>query len=302
MITVPRIACLTFIVMALGLTLSCAHLGLQTEQEEPFLSVVPECERNYKKEGVWPFRQVHSTWVKYDPLDYKRGFEAALMAIKTMGYRTIYADPDSGIINAEMIPMAEGGKSCPTEVKLLREKNALTVHLSSDSLGAGSAKDNFCAFYREFEKALKRSQSASATKQNPASARKAGESERDSASSSPASVSEAPKSSAPPTSSKSLPKTQVSWSIVNLREGPGTNYKVLGKARKGTSLTILEERDGWYFVRLDDGKEAWVSKNATSEGAKTQAAVTSSPSPRPPQPPVVSPSPTVQSSKPLSPM
>jgi curli biogenesis system outer membrane secretion channel CsgG len=62
--------------------------------------------------------------------------------------------------------------------------------------------------------------------------------------------------------------TQVIWASVNLREGPGTKYKVIGNIKKGTSLIILEEQGDWLFVRLEDGKEAWVSKKATSEATK----------------------------------
>ncbi len=63
--------------------------------------------------------------------------------------------------------------------------------------------------------------------------------------------------------------TQVVWDSVNLREGPGMNYKVVGNAKKGTYLKILEENGNWLRVRSDDGKEVWVSKLATSEAPKT---------------------------------
>lgn len=72
--------------------------------------------------------------------------------------------------------------------------------------------------------------------------------------------------------------TQVLWANVNLREGPGANHKVIGNVKKGTSLKILETKGDWLHVRLEDGKEAWVSKSATSEASK------SSPSPSPPKP------------------
>jgi curli biogenesis system outer membrane secretion channel CsgG len=62
--------------------------------------------------------------------------------------------------------------------------------------------------------------------------------------------------------------TQVMWDSVNLREGPGTKYKIIGNIKKGTSLIILGEQGDWLFVRLEDGKEAWVSKKATSEATK----------------------------------
>jgi curli biogenesis system outer membrane secretion channel CsgG len=72
--------------------------------------------------------------------------------------------------------------------------------------------------------------------------------------------------------------TRVEWANVNLREGPGTNYKVIRNVKKGTSLGILEAKGTWLRVRLEDGNEAWVNKLATSEGSP------SSPSPSPPKP------------------
>ena len=46
------------------------------------------------------------------------------------------------------------------------------------------------------------------------------------------------------------------------------NYKIVGNAKKGTSLGVLEDRGQWLRVRLDDGKEAWVYKAATVPAPK----------------------------------
>jgi len=70
--------------------------------------------------------------------------------------------------------------------------------------------------------------------------------------------------------------TQILWSSVNLREGPGINYKVIGNVKKGTSLAILEEKGNWFHVRLENGSEAWVSKLATSEAPKSSPSSTPS--------------------------
>ena len=71
---------------------------------------------------------------------------------------------------------------------------------------------------------------------------------------------------------------QVVWAYVNLREGPGTNYKVIGNVKKGTSLKILETKGDWLRVRREDGTEAWVSRLATSEAPGAHS------SPPPPKP------------------
>ncbi|MDI6764797.1 MAG: SH3 domain-containing protein [Thermodesulfobacteriota bacterium] len=97
------------------------------------------------------------------------------------------------------------------------------------------------------------------------------------------SVSEPPKVTSPPqplpSPPSSLRTTKVVWDSVNLREGPGLNFRVIGNAKKGTSLSILEEKGSWLRVRLQDGSEAWVSKAATSEAPKPTPGATPKPKP-----------------------
>jgi len=85
----------------------------------------------------------------------------------------------------------------------------------------------------------------------------------------------------PPVSPKVTPPppplrtTQVVWDSVNLRQGPGTKYKVIGNAKKGTSLDIIEVNGDWLRVRLEDGSTAWLNKLATSEAPKPPPSTTS---------------------------
>ncbi len=97
-------------------------------------------------------------------------------------------------------------------------------------------------------------------------------------------ISESPKVTPPaqplPSPTPSLRKTKIVWNAVNLREGPGINYRVIGNVKKGTVLFILEDKGNWLRVRLEDGKEAWVSKAATSDAPKSPRPATS-PKPKP---------------------
>jgi uncharacterized protein YgiM (DUF1202 family) len=278
---------------------SCAQLGLQSKKEAPEPSTLPECQKNYKAEGIWPINRVYKTWVKYSPLDYKKGFDTAVMAVKTSGYTTISTDRDSGTINAEIISQQEDRKAYPIEIKLVKEQSSVTIQLSSSSAGGDSGKECFCRFYSEFEKSMKRSQPAPVAKQAAPPPKKSVEPVKDSPPPSPPPAAETPRASSPPTSPPTtLPKTQVAWAMVNLREGPGMKYNVVGKVKKGTTLAILEEKEGWYHVRLESGKEAWISKATTSNGAKVQPA----PGPSPSSSSSKTPSPGDQSSKSKSPM
>jgi hypothetical protein len=298
MIRFFRINYLIIATMFSLLVLSCSQLGIQSKKEAPDPSTIPECKKNYTKGGIWPFKRVYKTWVKYSPLDYKKGFDTAVTAVKTSGYTTISTDRDSGTINAEIISQQEDRKTYPVEIKLVKEQSAVTVHLSSSSASDNSGKECFCSFYNEFEKSMKRSHPALVAKQ-ALPPKKAVEPDKGASSPSPPPVVETSKTSSSPTPpQKTLSKTQVAWATANLREGPGMKYKVVAKVTKGTSLTILEEKGEWYHVRMESGKEAWISKTATSEGVKVRP--TSGSSPSPPSSPT--PSATGQSPKPKNPM
>jgi curli biogenesis system outer membrane secretion channel CsgG len=77
-----------------------------------------------------------------------------------------------------------------------------------------------------------------------------------------------PKAPAQPPLAPSVPKLRivyVKWPKVSLREGPGTNFKTLMEVKKGTCLAVIEEKDQWLRVSLEDGREGWIGKATTSE-------------------------------------
>jgi len=50
---------------------------------------------------------------------------------------------------------------------------------------------------------------------------------------------------------------------VNLRLGPGVNFKKIGSATQGTKLIVLETRKKWLRVSQDDGRESWIAEQLT---------------------------------------
>ena len=265
-----------------GLFISaCAQLGLQSKKESAEPAVpIPECKKNYTKEGIWPFSQVYKTWVRYDPLDNKKGFDAVVTTVQSRGYRMINMDREAGTISAEMPSGTQDEKTYPVDIKLVKEKTALTVNLSSKSASGDSGKECFCNFYQAFEKSAKRTVVASQPKQVSSPPKKPAEPEKGSAPAAPPPVATAKPSPSPSASVSPrapLPQAEVKWASVNLREGPGTNYKVVRTVKKGTSLAILEEKNDWLRVRLVDGNEAWVSKAATSRAVKSSPSTASPP-------------------------
>ncbi len=60
-------------------------------------------------------------------------------------------------------------------------------------------------------------------------------------------------------------------SFVNLRQGPSMDSRIIKVLKKGTQLTVLQEKAGWLRVQLEDGPEGWVAKAMTSEGVKPKS-------------------------------
>ena len=48
---------------------------------------------------------------------------------------------------------------------------------------------------------------------------------------------------------------------VNVRSGPGTNYKIVGKAEYGVVFETLKRGDGWVKVRHEKGLTGWIKRS-----------------------------------------
>jgi uncharacterized protein YraI len=53
----------------------------------------------------------------------------------------------------------------------------------------------------------------------------------------------------------------VSSNVLNLRSGPGTNYTVVGRLRRGDRVEILDRQPGWLLIKAPavNGGSAWVA-------------------------------------------
>ncbi len=73
---------------------------------------------------------------------------------------------------------------------------------------------------------------------------------------------------------------------VNLRNGPGTDSEIIGKAKLSTQVVVLEKKGDWYRVGLDGGREAWASSDLidTREQRQVRAAARESVSGDNPEP------------------
>jgi SH3-like domain-containing protein len=48
---------------------------------------------------------------------------------------------------------------------------------------------------------------------------------------------------------------------INIRSGPGTKYKIVGKAEYGVVFETLQRREGWVKVRHTTGLTGWVKRS-----------------------------------------
>ena len=56
----------------------------------------------------------------------------------------------------------------------------------------------------------------------------------------------------------------VTASTLNVRSGAGTSYSVVAKIYKNDKVDLLEKLNGWYKVKLSNGKTGWVSDDYIS--------------------------------------
>jgi len=288
------------------LIVACSHVTPQERTGTVQPSPVPECDRNLSKETTLSSGTLYKTWVTYDNLDYNKAFDAALFSIQSNGYSIRSMDRVLGTMHGEMTT-GPGQKTLhPVDVSIARGNTSLTVNLRFAGTGEDKDRARSCSFYTDFEKKIKEGTPASSPNDMPRPPVKPSQPSpvvmvQDSAKPTTTTAETRqkpallPSSSSP--SSTPLRVTEVAWATVNLREGPGMNHRVIGSAKKGTRLQVLEDRGEWLRTCLEDGKEVWVSKSATPEAPKTPSppAPSSSAIPSPP-------SPKRAPSKPASPM
>ena len=197
-----------------------------------------------------------------------------------------------------MLLETEQKEGYPATVKIEEEGSSLVVHISLKATWGRLTSPNLCGFYDEFGRKVKEASLRAQIKQPVLSSQKPPDGVKEPPLPPP---SPTPSSSPPPAmpakvSPPSLPRGKIIWVYVNLREGPGTQYKIIGKAHMKSSFAILAENPGWLRVRLENGAEGWMSKKAvildTSMTSSPQGPAASSPAF----------SGSKLSSKPLSPM
>jgi hypothetical protein len=161
----------------------------------------------------------------------------------------------------------EQAEGYPATIKIVREESSLVVHVSLKATWGTVASPDLCRFYDEFGKNVKQASIRTETKQPIFSSQKPSEGVKESSLPSPS----PPPTATPKISLASLSRGKIIWVYVNLREGPGIQYKIIGRAYMNNTFEILAENPGWLWVRLEKGKEGWMSKKAASESTMTSS-------------------------------
>jgi len=60
---------------------------------------------------------------------------------------------------------------------------------------------------------------------------------------------------------KKIPAVTVKAPLVNVRQGPGTTFRVLLQAEKGVSFKRLEKKGSWFKVQHQDGEVGWIHQS-----------------------------------------
>jgi N-acetylmuramoyl-L-alanine amidase len=62
---------------------------------------------------------------------------------------------------------------------------------------------------------------------------------------------------APPVRDKKF--VTVTWTFANIRSGPANDHSIVTSVNQGDKLLVIGESGEWLNVRLEDGKEGWIS-------------------------------------------
>ncbi len=65
---------------------ACSHTGIQPNKERTISVPPPDCQKNCSREGGLISRPVYKTWVKYDHLEFKKGFDLAVKTLQSQGH------------------------------------------------------------------------------------------------------------------------------------------------------------------------------------------------------------------------
>jgi hypothetical protein len=65
---------------------ACSQIAIQSNKEETIPAPIPACQKNCTREGGLVSHPVYKTWVKYDYLEFKKGFDLVVRTLQSQGH------------------------------------------------------------------------------------------------------------------------------------------------------------------------------------------------------------------------
>ena len=65
---------------------ACSEIGIQWKKQGTTPTPIPDCQNNCTAEGGLVTRPIFKTWVKYQNLDLKNGFDLAVKTLLSKGH------------------------------------------------------------------------------------------------------------------------------------------------------------------------------------------------------------------------
>lgn len=56
----------------------------------------------------------------------------------------------------------------------------------------------------------------------------------------------------------------VNTDVVNVREGPGYSFGIIGNVKNNETYSVLESQNGWYKIELKNGTKGWIAGYLTT--------------------------------------
>lgn len=97
-----------------------------------------------------------------------------------------------------------------------------------------------------------------------------------------------------PTATPELDPVVIAADVINVRDGPGTGFAIVGGLTGGEQAPILGRSDdgSWWQIELANGAEGWVLAQLVSTSGDTSGVAIAANIPTPPPAPTVAPRPT----------
>jgi hypothetical protein len=201
--------------------------------------------------------RTYKTFQDFSNVTRADAFDQILQSLVTDGWTVASSSKETGVITCWAQPRFSKGETESQNV-VIRDKGAAGIRVELTYLAPAMAIVNTSKVQNGYCKIMENVQSAQKKSSDKPPSKPPEEVK-------PVPPKPEPKPSPPP--QPPLRKTTVIVPSENLREGPGTNYKIIGKVNMGTSMAILEEKGSWLRVRLEDGTQAWIWKESSAEGS-----------------------------------